>query len=64
MRAGRLVIHTATIHRETQKIVAIVTGHTHRSSVVFAGNLCQYVSNAASNGAAGIFEIRATLHDG
>lgn len=49
-----------TIHRETRKIVAIVTGHTHRSSVVFTGNLCQYVSNATSNGAAGIFEIRAT----
>ncbi|MDD4191363.1 MAG: metallophosphoesterase [Mangrovibacterium sp.] len=47
-----------TIYRATDKIIAIVTGHTHRSSVLFTGNLCQYVSYATSNGASGIFKIQ------
>lgn len=47
------------IHQATDKIVAIVTGHTHKSSVLFTGNLCQYVSFATANGAYGIFNIQA-----
>jgi 3',5'-cyclic AMP phosphodiesterase CpdA len=34
----------------TDKIIAILTGHTHRISYYFTGNLCQYTSLAACQG--------------
>jgi predicted MPP superfamily phosphohydrolase len=38
------------INSNTGRIVAILTGHIHRSSFYFTGNLCQYTSLAAFQG--------------
>jgi len=46
------------IKQASDKIIAIITGHQHRSSVFFTGNLCQYVSFATANGAAPVFKIQ------
>jgi predicted MPP superfamily phosphohydrolase len=47
-----------TLHRADEKVIAIITGHTHRHSTLSTGNLCQYVSFAAANGAASLFTIK------
>jgi predicted MPP superfamily phosphohydrolase len=39
------------ISSNTDKIIAIFTGHVHRASFYFTGNLCQYTSPAAFQGA-------------
>lgn len=40
------------ISSNTDKIVAIIAGHVHRSGYYFTGNLCQYTSLPAFQGAA------------
>ena len=39
------------------KIIAIFTGHSHRSSYYFTGNFCQYISPAAFQGASFIVDV-------
>jgi predicted MPP superfamily phosphohydrolase len=38
------------ISSNTNKIIAIFTGHTHRTSLYFTGNLCQYNTHASAQG--------------
>lgn len=40
------------------KIVAIITGHIHRTSFFTTGNMCQYTSMAGFQGASFLFDIR------
>jgi len=44
----------------SDKIIAIFTGHTHRTSFYFTGNLCQYTSLAAFQGGFFIVNVRSS----
>jgi len=46
------------ISANCDKVVAIFTGHNHRSIYYFTGNMCQYVSPASFNGASFIVDIK------
>jgi len=43
----------------SDKIIAIFTGHTHRNSFYFTGNLCQYTTMAGFQGASIIADVKA-----
>jgi len=43
----------------SDKIIAILTGHTHRTSFYFTGNLCQYTSLAAFQGGSFIVNVKS-----
>jgi predicted MPP superfamily phosphohydrolase len=47
------------ITSNSDKITAIFTGHEHRFSFFFTGNLCQYSSMAAFQGASFLVDVRA-----
>ena len=49
---------TDLILENSDKIIAIFTGHTHRASFYLTGNLCQYTSPAAFQGGCFIASIR------
>ncbi len=40
------------------KIIAVITGHIHRTSFYITGNMCQYTSMAGFQGASFLFDIR------
>ena len=49
---------TEIISSNSDKIIAIFTGHEHKSSFCFTGNLCQYTTMAAFQGASFVVNIR------
>jgi 3',5'-cyclic AMP phosphodiesterase CpdA len=49
---------TEIISTNSDKITAIFTGHEHKSSFCFTGNLCQYTTMAAFQGASLLVNIR------
>ena len=50
---------TDIISSNSNKITAIFTGHEHRFSFYFTGNLCQYSTMAAFQGASFLVNVRA-----
>jgi DNA repair exonuclease SbcCD nuclease subunit len=52
---------TDLISSNTDKITAIFTGHEHRFSFYFTGNLCQYTSMAAFQGASFMVDVKGKL---
>jgi UDP-2,3-diacylglucosamine pyrophosphatase LpxH len=46
------------ISSNSDKIIAIIAGHIHKPSFYFTGNLCQYTSSAAFQGACFRYNIR------
>lgn len=48
-----------TISSNSEKITAIFTGHEHRFSFYFKGNLCQYTTMAGFQGASFMVNVRA-----
>jgi DNA repair exonuclease SbcCD nuclease subunit len=50
---------TDIISSNSDKITAIFTGHEHRFSFYFTGNLCQYTTMAAFQGASFLVNVRA-----
>ncbi len=50
---------TDIISSNTNKITAIFTGHEHRFSCYFTGNLCQYTTGAAFQGASFTVYVKA-----
>jgi len=48
------------ISSNSDKIIAILTGHTHRISFFFTGNLCQYTSPASVKGGSLIVNIKSS----
>ena len=49
---------TEVISSNTNKIVAIFSGHEHRFSFYFTGNLCQYTTMAAFQGASFMVNVK------
>ena len=45
------------ISSNSDKIIAIFTGHTHRTSFYFTGNLCQYNTHASAQGGCCVVNI-------
>jgi DNA repair exonuclease SbcCD nuclease subunit len=54
-----LAAFTEIISSNSDKITAIFTGHEHRFSFYFTGNLCQYTTMAAFQGASFLVNVRA-----
>jgi predicted MPP superfamily phosphohydrolase len=54
-----LAAFTEIISSNSDKITAIFTGHEHRFSFYFTGNLCQYTSMAAFQGASFLVNVKA-----
>ena len=48
-----------TVLSNTDKIVAILAGHIHRTSFFFTGNLCQYTSIASFQGASFVVDVKS-----
>jgi len=52
-----VISFTDLISSNCNKIVAIITGHIHRPTFYFTGNLCQYTSLPAFQGASFIVKV-------
>jgi len=48
-----------TLRSNRRKIIGVFTGHLHRASYAFTGNLCQYVSPPCCRGASLVIEVTA-----
>ena len=49
---------TELLLSNSEKIIAIITGHVHRTSFYLTGNMCQYTSMAGFQGASFTFNVK------